>query len=266
MLSYDGTLSRVRIDLTAVRTAIGADDTGLVERSLDQVRWITVRGGVAVSITAAALDLDDYEFSPDVVSYYRVTPTSGVYTDSITPSLAGMVWLKNLRFPFLNQAVYPSDASDVTRRSLGGTFDVIGRSYPVAVTVMRASAQFDLTVATGTADDRNLLIAAVSTGDVILLQNPPGSGYQFGGGYYAVGDVTETRQGVAWDRRWITLPLTAVAAPGADVVGVTITWAGVVADYATWSGLCAARAPWAYSPPPVGGPAGVIVGCRGARQ
>ena len=105
MLSYDGTLSRVRIDLTAVRTAIGADDTGLVERSLDQVRWITVRGGVAVSITAAALDLDDYEFSPDVVSYYRVTPTSGVYTDSITPSLAVMGWLKKLRVPFLNQAV-----------------------------------------------------------------------------------------------------------------------------------------------------------------
>ena len=260
MLSYDGTLSRVRIDLTAVRTAIGADDTGLVERSLDQVRWITVRGGVAVSITAAALDLDDYEFSPDVVSYYRVTPTSGVYTDSITPSLAGMVWLKNLRFPFLNQAVYPSDASDVPRRSLGGTFDVIGRSYPVAVTVMRASAQFDLTLATGTTDGRDLLIAAVSTGDVILLQNPPGSGYQFGGGYYAVGDVTETRQGVAWDRRWITPPLTEAAAPGADVTGVTITWAGVVADYATWSDLVTAQATWADVLALVGGPADVIVG------
>lgn len=67
-LAYDSTLSRVRI------TATGIDDAteALVEWSTDQIRWLTVRGGAA---TDPAVLLDDYEFAPNVVNYYRVTPT-----------------------------------------------------------------------------------------------------------------------------------------------------------------------------------------------
>jgi hypothetical protein len=243
--SYDPGLWRVQLNLAAVRTALGHDDTALVERSLDQVRWSAVRGGSAAAISATALDLDDYEWSSDVTNFYRVTPGTGsVYTDSITPSLDGQVVLVSLRYPFLNVAVSPSDAGDITTPSLGGTFAVMGRSFPVAVTQMRGSAQFSLTLATQTPDDRDALRAIISTGDVLLLQNPPGSGCQVDSGYYFAGDITESRNGVAWDLRWTTLPLTAVDAPGPDVTPVTVTWQSVVNLYTSWNGLIAAQATW----------------------
>ncbi|MEV0726001.1 hypothetical protein AB0I37_24885 [Micromonospora purpureochromogenes] len=44
----------------------------VVKRSTDQVRWSTVRGGAELTPSAGTARLDDYEFSPDVVNYYRV--------------------------------------------------------------------------------------------------------------------------------------------------------------------------------------------------
>lgn len=83
-LTYDDTLARVRIDATSLAAA----DVALVERSTDQVRWTTVRGGEAWAVTAGAfaLPLYDYEFSPDLVNYYRVR---GVSTAAITFVNAG---------------------------------------------------------------------------------------------------------------------------------------------------------------------------------
>lgn len=77
-LTFDPVLSRVQI----TATALGAADVALVERSTDQVRWTTVRGGSAWPVTAGAfsLTLDDYEFS-DALTYYRV---SGVETGAVT--------------------------------------------------------------------------------------------------------------------------------------------------------------------------------------
>lgn len=100
-LTYDDVLGRVRIDADALGTA---SEEALVERSTDQITWTTVRGAGAVPVTAGVMDLtvDDYEFSPDVVNYYRVsgvdtgnssnigagTAASGDNT-SVTPTLPG---------------------------------------------------------------------------------------------------------------------------------------------------------------------------------
>lgn len=83
-LVYDNTLSRVRI----TATGLAAADVALVERSTDQVRWTTVRGGSAWTVVggAFALPLDDYEFTVDVPNYYKV---SGVETPAITYVGAG---------------------------------------------------------------------------------------------------------------------------------------------------------------------------------
>ena len=83
-LTYDDTLARVRIEATALAAA----DTALVERSTDQVRWTTVRGGEAVTVSAGAFVVPfyDYEFSPDLTNYYRV---SGVSSDPISFVSAG---------------------------------------------------------------------------------------------------------------------------------------------------------------------------------
>src|SRR5690606_4486545 len=66
-LSYDPQLSRVRI------TADGLSPVPVtVERSTDQVRWTTVRGGAGITPVNGEILLDDYEFEPDVRNFYRV--------------------------------------------------------------------------------------------------------------------------------------------------------------------------------------------------
>lgn len=69
-LTYESQLSRVRI----TANSLGSAATATVERSTDQIRWTTVRGGSAVAVTAGTMaTLDDYEFAADVQNYYRVT-------------------------------------------------------------------------------------------------------------------------------------------------------------------------------------------------
>lgn len=74
-LTYDAQLSRVRITANSLGTATAA----VVERSTDQIRWTTVRGGTAVPVTAGVMGtVDDYEFNADVLNYYRVTYPSAL--------------------------------------------------------------------------------------------------------------------------------------------------------------------------------------------
>jgi len=70
-LTYDATLSRVRIAAAGIPTAAVY---ATVERSTNQVNWTTVRGGAALTVAAGAVTVDDYEFAPGVANYYRVSP------------------------------------------------------------------------------------------------------------------------------------------------------------------------------------------------
>lgn len=73
--TYNTDLSRVTITATGLGDAI----TASVERSTNQIRWATVRGGATVAVTAGVMDaVDDYEFNADVVNYYRVTYTAAM--------------------------------------------------------------------------------------------------------------------------------------------------------------------------------------------
>jgi hypothetical protein len=68
--TYMPDLSRVRIAMSGLDTAA---DYALVERSVDGITWVTVRGGEQVTLSAGSGVLDDYEFVPGVVNTYRVT-------------------------------------------------------------------------------------------------------------------------------------------------------------------------------------------------
>lgn len=89
-LTYDAVLSRVRIAATALAGA----NVASVERSTDSVRWTTVRGASAVTVSAGALarTVDDYEFSPNVPVTYRVR---GIETGAITFVAAGSAAVGN---------------------------------------------------------------------------------------------------------------------------------------------------------------------------
>lgn len=260
MCSFDSTLCRVLLSMTAVRTSLGHDSTGVVQRSLDQIQWTTVRGASAAPINASAIPVSDYEFVPGVQNFYQVLPNTGTYTDSITPNLPGdQVWLKNLRFPFLNTAVKLSNVDDLTRPATGSVFTIMGRSAGVAVSQVRGARQTAITVETDVDEDTENLHYLLSTGDVILVQVPPDFTMPFLGGYYYAGDTVETRQDVPWTMRWTTIPLTEVAPPDPSVAPIAGTWTTVVNNYATWAALVTAQTNWLAVAELVGAPADVIV-------
>jgi hypothetical protein len=258
MAAYDSTLSRVQLSISAVRTALGHDDTGYLYRSLDQIRWTLVRGGAAVAITAAAVPVDDYEFAPDVVNYYGVNPISGgSYTDSITPDLGGETWLKSIRFPFLNRAITPgNDFAGVTRASRSGSFDILGRQLPIAVTTARGGRGWTLEILADSGEEADALDALATTGDVVYLQVPAAS--DLPGGYYLIGDTSET-----WTpgnrRPVLTWPLTEAAAPDGSITGTTVIYQTIADDFATYADLIATGMTYGDVLTLVGQPADVIV-------
>jgi len=83
-LTDDATNARVRISATGLAAA----NYATVERSIDQVTWTFCRGGLNVAVTGSGFvqPLDDYEFIPGKVNYYRVR---GISTGLISFVSAG---------------------------------------------------------------------------------------------------------------------------------------------------------------------------------
>jgi hypothetical protein len=252
-LVFDPILSRVRLEGTALDPA----PTALFERSRNGSYWTTVRGGSAVAVDGSDVaKLDDYEFEAGKVNYYRVTAGSDVFTANITPTQTG-VWLKSITRPFLNRAVEVVDHSDITRPARNGVFEVIGRSFPIAVTDVRGSRRWNMTVKVETPADADAFDLVLASGDPLYIQTD--GQHDIPGGYVVVGDSTRRRFGHASQRRWFDLPCTEVAAPGPDVVGVTITWDLLMAEYGSWTAVLAAFGSWSDILEYVADPSVVIV-------
>jgi len=250
-LSYDPQLSRVRI------TADGLPPVpATVERSTDQVRWTTVRGGAGITPVNGEISLDDYEFAADVENFYR----AGGQTASITPVLDG-VWLKSLARPFLNRPVEVRSFSPVVRRSRGGVFPIVGRSRPVAVTELHGSRQWTLELNARTREEADALDLLISTGEVQFVHVPTtGRLAAVPGGYVALGDTTaEVLPTLDLQLQVISLPLVEVAPPGPDVIPAVGTCQTVLNSYATCADVLAAFATCADLLQLVGSPDDVIV-------
>lgn len=87
-LTYDNIFSRVRIAVTGLNVAT---DAVKIERSTNQINWSTVRGGAAVVPASNAVQLDDYEFSANVLNYYRATAVDTAASTFVTggPAVSG---------------------------------------------------------------------------------------------------------------------------------------------------------------------------------
>jgi hypothetical protein len=68
--TYDDTTSRILLSATALGSAA---DVALFEWSSDQIHWRQVRGGSAVTVASGSASVYDYEFTPGVANYYRVS-------------------------------------------------------------------------------------------------------------------------------------------------------------------------------------------------
>jgi hypothetical protein len=260
-LTYDTELSRVRIDASALDLSATTAD---VERSIDGVTWTAVRGGLGIPVTSGSFDLpvNDYEFIADVVNTYRVTAydaslvQTNQETNTITPVL-DRVWIKSIARPYLNREVIVADFSEITRAPRTGVFDIVGRSFPVAVSDVRSGKTYTLEILTETSAEERDFDLLLASGDPIFVHVPASS--MVPDGYYTIGQTTNRRLGRTSVKRVFTLPLTEIAAPGPDLVGAAGTWQTILNDFATWQAVLDAFPIWEDVLEYVASPSEVIV-------
>lgn len=178
---------------------------------------------------------------------------------NVTPTLTA-VWLKSISRPFLN-VIISLGGSDFTadRSGRGAVHDALGRSLPIAVTDVRGSRRYALTIRTTDAAQAQTLDYLLASGDVLYLHAPASKVVPAGGVYVRVADTQERRVAVAGELRHWTVPVTEVAPPGPDIGYALSTWASVLAAYATWADVLAANPTWADLLARLGSPSEVIV-------
>lgn len=220
-------------------------------------------------ITNAIVDntasIDDYEFGADVPNYYRIRSRNVAgslleeFVEITTPVLDG-VWLKNLSRPFLNRKVdfLGEEEPEVLSPSRAGVFDIVGRTYPVAVTDVRSSRRLELVARLETVPESKEFRLILAAGDPVFL-HVPAEHCVLETMYAVIGDVTWRRQSAANTIRLHRLPLVEVAAPGPDIVGVTINWQGIFNTFDTWQDLITAQASWATTLELIGTPEDVVI-------
>lgn len=244
--SYDPVLARNRLD----GTVLGAGATQVyVWRSVDNfVTSSVLRGGFGAPMSGAAFSIDDYEFAPGVPTWYQMTSYNGSLVQQasftagpFTQDLDG-VWLKSLSRPFLNQLVSVQDVGDVRQEARGEVFRIVGRSAGIAVSDVRGGREYEMTVNTEDVAAAERLRFLVAGGDPLFVHVPLAEQDKVTPGYFAVGDVDRALAMRRSPRRYWTLPLVEVAAPGPDVFGSQITYLGVSTRYATYNALLAANA------------------------
>lgn len=260
--TYDPVLSRIKL----AATLLGASATYAVfDRTTNGgVTYTTVRGGTAVPVASQNAALDDYEWPAGVAMTYRVRSynVSNVlqqtFTVAKTQDLTD-VWLKVPAAPYMNRVVTVSSAGDRSRAARRAVFDIVGRSNPVAVSDIRSSLSFEARLRTFTYEEEQTLDFILQSGEILFFHLPLANKCM-PGGYYSAGDVVwGPPSSRAKPDRIFSVPLTGVAAPGADVISSTYTWTSVVADYATWTALLAANASWSVLLTRVGTPSDVVV-------
>lgn len=173
---------------------------------------------------------------------------SATFEASITPVL-DRVWLKSIKYPFLNRPVDCPDYGDITRTFRGGVFDVQGRSMPIAVTDLKRSRAWTMTILTHSmeeARDMDLILAA----NQIMFIHVPCEDIGCGpvaavpGGYVVLIDTVQHRMIRGSHTREYILPIREVVQPDAQIIGATMTWRAVLNTYGSWNAVVASNPTW----------------------
>jgi hypothetical protein len=245
--TLDPTTARVSVSLNWTDPTPDPS-TALIERVNADGSVVPVRGADPATLVAGAWVGNDYEAPLDATFYYQATstevPGTVLTSPTYTLSSGGSTWLKHPGRPGLNAKVKPTRAPDLTRPIEQGVFDVLGRTRPVATSMLRRSERGELALRTDTDNERLALLALVQDG-VPLLFSPP-SGYGFGSVYISIGDVQEARltsYGKEPARYW-SLPFTVVDRPSGGALAAGNSWSEALGAYPSWSQLLADEGTW----------------------
>ncbi|MEP7114760.1 MAG: hypothetical protein ABI862_15945 [Ilumatobacteraceae bacterium] len=228
-----------------------------LQRSNDGgVTWVFVRGA-ADSIPPGDVWIGyDYEAGNGEVVIYRgravygvpglVVTGAWVTSGSVSWSVSGVDWLKDLRNPTNSMKVRLESLPATSRDRPRGVFSVIGRRDPVIISDVLHLMSGDMTLLTFTDTEADALDLLLDSNAVLLLQVRPES--RFGSHYLSVGGVSVVAvvsqlpsQPAA---RWL-MSFVEVAAPGDFTVDIPgLTWQDIIATYPTWTALIASVPTW----------------------
>src|SRR5690606_19650805 len=162
----------------------------------------------------------------------------------ITPELDSP-WIKSITRPYLNHPVKLYEFGAEQRRARSGVFDVVGRTYPVAVTDVRRSREQEIQLLTEDRSEQDALNYILGTGETLFLHMPDAD-CPIDSRYITVGTTSVSRTPYRYTKRRVySLPTVEVAKPDVSIVGVTNTWENVTTTHATWADLVADVDTWA---------------------
>lgn len=216
--------------------------------------FTAIRNGDPAPIDGQSWFGQDYEAPLDVNVYYTVRDplaNNALIADSQVVNLAsgGRPWLGHPGKPSLNMRPTVGSFTPGTRASRAAIHDVIGRNYPVAQTLRRASLAGTMMLRLSGTDELNALHSILDDGHVLLLRAPStwvGLGAN-GSRYIQVGDAefAPLIRTLTDGRYTATLPWTEVDRPaGLAQGGVGFRWVDVTNVYSSWLELMADNAAW----------------------
>lgn len=184
---------RVRLDIADSGTPAVTQTT--VTRLNPDGSLVPVRtyDGNPVALTSGTALLYDYEAPYGQAVSYSSTESASVVSAQVTVPET-RIWLVHPGVPALSTPITVQSWGEVTVRATQGVFWPMGRSTPVVVTDgARKSAQFTLTVLTGTSDEAASMAALLGDLGSLLLNIPASKNAGRPTGYVAVGDVQVSR-------------------------------------------------------------------------
>lgn len=184
---------------------------------------------------------------------------------SITPDLEGQIWLKSIKYPFLNRIIECAAYDDIDRPARTSVFDIQGRSMPIAVSDLRSSRRWAITTVTETLEQARDFDLVLMANPLFFLHVPKEDPDDCGrvsavpGGYVIIEDTSQ-RRALPGSQiyQWI-LPMVEVAKPDPQVVGTTLTWGTVLNRYGSWEALIASNPTWIDLYQQVGSPEDLVV-------
>jgi len=255
-------------DWTSVDTIAGAVEIGEPDTALGGDQGIVwdykvQTGTTPVNVPAGSFMVSGGTAATATGAVLQFAPTSVTQTTSITPVIDEL-WIKSIGKPFLNRTVYClAEVGDISRGERHGIFEVIGRSFPVAVTDKHQSREGMIRVITRTKTEEEELDLIIASGEPLFFHTPHNHPLPT---MHVVLNTTVMKRplrnpqcaGLSW--RVFTLPWREIAAPSSSVCGATITWQGVINTYATWQAVILGETSWADLLSNIGQPGDIIVG------
>lgn len=234
---------------------VGSRDGGTADLLTGTVHAVQVRSGIDGTMVAnpdfTVQDHRDTSFADAAGRTWAVNGDAEINTaetGSIIASNNGLVILKSVRYPAQNIVVTVADYGDVEHDDRSAAFPIAGRALPTGVGELHGGRDHLLVLSTDVQAAQDHLDLMYRTGHVFYLQVPtvaaprmPGNVQLPGSMYVQIGRPRKTRlSGVETIYHHTALPLREVTPPGPDVVGTTLTIAGLVELHGTITSVWAA--------------------------